>query len=69
MEHELLSAFKALKKLGAPHVHYKVCSTFDSSPHIGSIGKAADVGGTVFNAPFIPLLVAAPALGRYLRFR
>lgn len=68
MEKELLPAFLALKDLGAPHVHYKVCSTFDSSPTIGSIGKAADIGSKIFNAPFIPLLVAAPALGRYCAF-
>lgn len=68
MELELQSAFTKLKALGAPHVHYKVCSTFDSSPQIGSIGRAADVGARVFNSPFIPLLVAAPALGRYCLF-
>lgn len=68
MEQQLLPAFKTLKQLGARHVHYKVCSTFDSSPVVGSIGKAADVGARVFNAPFIPLLVAAPALGRYCVF-
>ncbi|GAB3913956.1 four-carbon acid sugar kinase family protein [Mucilaginibacter boryungensis] len=65
MEQELIPAFSALKDLGASHVHYKVCSTFDSSPAIGSIGRAADVGAKVFKAPFIPLLVAAPPLGRY----
>jgi uncharacterized protein YgbK (DUF1537 family) len=65
MEQELIPVFSALKDLGAPHVHYKVCSTFDSSPAIGCIGRAADVGAKVFKAPFIPLLVAAPALGRY----
>lgn len=68
MEKELLPAFSALKDLGVPHVHYKVCSTFDSSPTMGSIGKAADVGSKIFNASFIPLLVAAPALGRYCAF-
>ncbi|MEO6521942.1 MAG: four-carbon acid sugar kinase family protein [Mucilaginibacter sp.] len=68
MEKELLPAFSALKDLRVPHVHYKVCSTFDSSPHIGSIGKAADMGAKIFNAPFIPVLVAAPALGRYCAF-
>ncbi len=61
-------AFKELKALGAAHVHYKVCSTFDSSPQIGSIGKAVDVGVEVFGALFVPLLVAAPALGRYCTF-
>lgn len=68
MELELTTAFTKLKALSAPHVHYKVCSTFDSSPQIGSIGKAADVGAQVFGAPFIPLLVAAPVLGRYCIF-
>ncbi|EHQ30590.1 four-carbon acid sugar kinase family protein [Mucilaginibacter paludis] len=68
MERELIPAFKALKNLGAAHVHYKVCSTFDSSPQIGSIGKAIDVATDIFKAPFVPLLVAAPALGRYCTF-
>ncbi|MVN93145.1 four-carbon acid sugar kinase family protein [Mucilaginibacter aquatilis] len=68
MEAVLKPAFNALKALGAPHVHYKVCSTFDSSPTIGSIGRAIDVGAEIFKAPFVPLLVAAPALGRYCFF-
>ncbi len=68
MELTLQPAFEALKALGAPHVHYKVCSTFDSSPQIGSIGKAIDIGAGIFGALFIPLLVAAPALGRYCVF-
>jgi len=68
MKLTLQPAFEALKALGAPHVHYKVCSTFDSSPQIGSIGQAINVGAEVFNALFIPLLVAAPALGRYCVF-
>jgi uncharacterized protein YgbK (DUF1537 family) len=68
MERELKPALLALKKLGARHVHYKVCSTFDSSPQIGSIGRVMDVAAKIFPAPFIPLLVAAPALGRYTVF-
>ncbi|CAN5237108.1 four-carbon acid sugar kinase family protein [soil metagenome] len=68
MEETLRPAFAELRKLGARHVHYKVCSTFDSSPTIGSIGKAIDVGQRVFNKSFVPLLVAAPSLGRYCVF-
>lgn len=68
MEQTLLSAFEQLKQTGARHVHYKVCSTFDSSPDIGSIGKAIDLGAAVFQNTFIPLLVAAPVLGRYCLF-
>ncbi|HEY5344785.1 MAG TPA: four-carbon acid sugar kinase family protein, partial [Verrucomicrobiae bacterium] len=68
METELRPAFLKLKKLGARHVHYKICSTFDSSPTIGSIGRVMDVAAKIFPAPFIPLLVAAPVLGRFTIF-
>ena len=67
-EAELRPAFTALRALGAPHVHYKVCSTFDSSPTVGSIGRAIDVGADVFRARFVPLVVGAPALGRHCVF-
>lgn len=68
MEQELVPAFTALRALGARHIHYKVCSTFDSSPTIGSIGKAIDIGASIFKGAFVPLLVAAPALSRYCLF-
>jgi uncharacterized protein YgbK (DUF1537 family) len=68
MEQTLLPAFEKLKQTGARHVHYKVCSTFDSSPTIGSIGKAIDTGAAVFKNKCVPLLVAAPVLGRYCMF-
>jgi uncharacterized protein YgbK (DUF1537 family) len=69
MEAELRPALAKLKSLGAPVVHYKVCSTFDSSPHVGSIGRVIDIGREIFaDAPFVPLLVGAPALGRYCVF-
>ena len=64
----LLPAFQQLKSTGARHVHYKVCSTFDSSPGIGSIGKAMDCGAMIFNNPRIPVLGGIPALGRYCLF-
>src|SRR5688572_8061284 len=35
MEQTLPGAFSQLKDMGAPLFHYKVCSTFDSSPEIG----------------------------------
>ncbi len=61
-------AFRSLLKLAPRHIHYKVCSTFDSSPAIGSIGKAIDTGMNVFQSSFVPLLVAAPGLGRFTVF-
>lgn len=68
MEAFLAPAFTALAKLNPRHVHYKVCSTFDSSAAIGSIGKAIDLGSEVFNTAIVPLLAAAPHLGRYCLF-
>ena len=68
MEKELRPAFKKLKALGARHVHYKVCSTFDSSPAIGNIGHVIELAAEMFHAPFVPLLVAAPPLGRFTVF-
>jgi len=68
MEAVLRPAFTALRALSPRHVHYKVCSTFDSSPTVGSIGRAIDVGASVFGGPTVPLLVAAPALGRFCTF-
>ncbi len=68
MENILLPAFEKIKDTGARHVHYKVCSTFDSSATIGSIGKAIDCGATVFKNKTIPVLGGMPALGRYCVF-
>lgn len=68
MEAVLHPAFVRMKETGARHIHYKVCSTFDSSPVVGSIGKAIDIASGVFDPVAIPLLVAAPVLGRYCVF-
>jgi len=68
MEAVLRSALTALRDLAPRHVHYKVCSTFDSSPTVGSIGRAIDVGVSIFGGRYVPLLVGAPALGRYCAF-
>ena len=73
MDRHLPGAFHALAALRAPVTHYKVCSTLDSSPTIGSIGRAIDIGVPIFcggdsTAPWHPLVVAAPAIGRYQAF-
>lgn len=68
MDATLRPAFEALRALGAERFHYKVCSTFDSAPHVGSIGKAMEVGREVFGARTIPLVVGAPKLRRYVAF-
>jgi 3-oxoisoapionate kinase len=68
MEITLQPVFERLKQSGAPLIHYKICSTFDSSPEIGSIGQAIETGQKVFASPFVPLLAGAPVLGRYTVF-
>src|ERR1700744_6334140 len=43
MDLALTPVFTALRELEAPVIHYKVCSTFDSAPHIGSIGRVMEI--------------------------
>lgn len=68
MDAALPGIFTSLRQLNARLFHYKICSTFDSSPNIGSIGRAYEIGRSVFHSPFVPLLVGAPALKRYCVF-
>jgi uncharacterized protein YgbK (DUF1537 family) len=67
MEQNLPPVFKLLRSLGAPVVHYKVCSTFDSAPHIGSIGRAIDIASGLFDG-WIPMVIADPGMGRFQSF-
>jgi 3-oxoisoapionate kinase len=68
MSAHLPAIFHRMKQLGPAVAHYKVCSTFDSAPHQGSIGRAIELGREVFATPAVPIGVAAPHLGRYLLF-
>lgn len=68
MEENLPAVFDFLSGLSAPIAHYKVCSTFDSSPKVGSIGKAIELGLPILGGEWTPLLVAAPPIGRYQFF-
>jgi uncharacterized protein YgbK (DUF1537 family) len=68
MDVHLRTAFDWLKTLDAELCHYKVCSTFDSAPHVGSIGRAIEIGRAVFGAATVPLIVGAPQIRRYTAF-
>jgi uncharacterized protein YgbK (DUF1537 family) len=68
MERELPGVFSWLRSLQTPVVHYKVCSTFDSAPHRGSIGRAIEIGLEAFGQDMVPIVVGAPELGRYTVF-
>jgi uncharacterized protein YgbK (DUF1537 family) len=68
MDVHLRDAFAWLKTLDAELCHYKVCSTFDSAPHVGSIGRAIEIGRAVFGEATVPLIVGAPQIRRYTAF-
>jgi len=68
MDQNLPPVFVALRELGAPICHYKVCSTFDSSPTVGSIGRAIELGRKVMKSEVVPMVVGAPVLKRYVTF-
>lgn len=71
MDGQLPDVFSQLGALDPDLCYYKVCSTFDSSPEIGSIGRAIDIGREVFDTDAVPVVVAAPSLeprGRYVAF-
>lgn len=68
MEDALPAQFAMLGETGARLVQYKTCSTLDSAPHVGSIGKAMDIGAGIFEATTIPIMIAAPEMRRYQAF-
>ncbi len=78
MDQHLLPILSAMAELPTPLLHYKVCSTFDSSPSVGSIGHVIQLAQSVFvNSPSgptvsrkqaVPIIAATPALGRYCLF-
>ncbi|WP_347304591.1 four-carbon acid sugar kinase family protein (plasmid) [Croceibacterium sp. TMG7-5b_MA50] len=65
MDAYLPAAFNALGD--ATLVHYKTCSTFDSAPDTGSIGRALEIGLKQHGAP-AAIVVGAPHLRRYVAF-
>jgi uncharacterized protein YgbK (DUF1537 family) len=68
MDRNLPPVFKLLRSLNAPIAHYKVCSTFDSAPHVGSIGRATDIGTPILGGSWQPVIVGDPGMRRYQAF-
>ena len=58
----------AIGRLSPRFVHYKVCSTFDSAPHIGSIGAAVNALEAALAPSRTIVLGGQPSLGRYCMF-
>ncbi|MEI2416886.1 four-carbon acid sugar kinase family protein [Orrella sp. JC864] len=69
MDRELPAVYERLGQAGAAICHYKVCSTFDSSPAVGNIGRAIEIGRRCLGAQLpVPMVVGAPAMRRYTVF-
>lgn len=68
MRAELEPVGRFFAQLRVPVLHYKVCSTFDSAPHVGSIGAAVDTLRQHVESSFVPIVGGQPSLGRYCVF-
>ncbi len=68
MDDHLPLVFAGLAALDPGLLHYKVCSTLDSSPETGSIGRAIEIGTRCLKTHVVPVLVAAPRMQRYQCF-
>lgn len=58
----------AAAALGPRVLHYKICSTFDSAPGVGSIGAAAQALEAAFRPRLTLVFGGQPSLGRYCAF-
>jgi uncharacterized protein YgbK (DUF1537 family) len=65
---ELVPVLEALAALEPQVVQYKACSTADSSPEIGSIGRVIELGREVISPHVVPVLIAQPDFGRFTAF-
>jgi uncharacterized protein YgbK (DUF1537 family) len=68
MARELDAAGRFFAAAGVALLHYKCCSTFDSAPHVGSIGAAVGALRAFFPNPLVPIVGGQPNLGRYCLF-
>jgi len=65
MDNVLPKILADLINTGAPVIHYKICSTFDSSRHSGSIGHVLSLASTIFDVDRRWIVLGQPNLGRY----
>jgi len=68
MRGELEPVGRFFAGLGVRVLHYKCCSTFDSAPHVGSIGAAVAALRPFFPNRFVPVVGGQPNIGRYCLF-
>ncbi len=65
---EVAPALTRLRELAPRMVQYKACSTVDSSPEIGSLGRVIELGRQLFPPVPVPMIFAQPDFGRYTVF-
>ena len=65
LDGEVRPVLAALIALEPRFLQYKACSTADSSPSIGSIGRVLEIGREVAGAQTVALVFAQPDFGRY----
>ena len=68
MEAELRPVLEAFAALRPRLVQYKACSTADSAPDVGSLGRVIELGREIFGERVVPMLFAQPDFGRYTVF-
>ncbi|MES3000294.1 MAG: four-carbon acid sugar kinase family protein [Pseudomonadota bacterium] len=68
MARELAPVGAFFAKLAVPMLHYKVCSTFDSAPLVGSIGAAVRALRPHVEDGRVFIVGGQPSLGRYCAF-
>lgn len=65
---EVGPALTRLAATGARVVQYKACSTVDSSPDRGSLGRVCELAVERFGPQLIPAVFAQPSFGRFTFF-
>lgn len=68
MRAELAPVARFFRQLSPPVLHYKMCSTFDSAPHIGNIACAIHALHPAVDNAWVPIVGGQPSLGRYCAF-
>ena len=68
MADELMPVLENFSQLDVNFIQYKCCSTFDSSPSIGSLGEAIRLMRKQWPQSFVPVFAATPEFGRYTLF-
>ena len=65
---EMSAVGRFFQYVAPPVLHYKVCSTFDSAPHVGNIACGIQTLHPFVENRWVPIVGGQPSLGRYCAF-